>query len=605
MTAASLAHEGAYWKSASTTMPERYVRVPQRLIAAAAYYPLKVGVYSLVARLFLVAQTPVPLSAADITRYDPSLSRGAAQRALSSLVDDGWLIAHERAGQKSTYVPSWGRINGAPLPWTIGAICLDRPRHVRAICLDLRLLDLFLGKLTPHPQRGPIITRYVTSPLLGLADVGSYALLLGGLPGATPSLIAWGVTRDEQPLPLPDDDAILAQASQHTLFDGSGITLTARGLQKVGLVAPPQFTDSAQSLFFVPPKVIDNRPIRLPENVIDRQGDDDVGFAPFQSQKVTIASASSGITWESMGATKTQRESPPIPPKPSQMQHGGGIASPTKKKNSQRIELPDTEAARLLWSIHAHPTSIVELATMPVDLVGGAIAYAESEPGIESVPGWVVDALRRYRDEGWPIPQVRIKHHGGCIDVQEILSGKYGDLFRLGSDLTDLDCSLTDPEPGSSGGQTSVQGPTPILVLPCASAEVSQGAERVPDELAPAGNDQANELARANAQVEETDVGEADRTTLVRLWNRVLNSMQVQTSRHEFNIRVRRTSLLSIVNGVATIGTPSAFFKEGFENRYTGAVRDLISDLYVPVSQVRVVITGVGDQGANGLGLSI
>jgi chromosomal replication initiator protein len=96
-------------------------------------------------------------------------------------------------------------------------------------------------------------------------------------------------------------------------------------------------------------------------------------------------------------------------------------------------------------------------------------------------------------------------------------------------------------------------------------------------------------------------VSGADHTSLVRLWNGVLNTMQVQTSRNEFNTWVRRTSLLSIANGVATIGAPSAFNKEGFENRYLGAVRDLISELYVPVNQVRVVITGGGDQGANGL----
>jgi DnaA N-terminal domain len=105
----------------------------------------------------------------------------------------------------------------------------------------------------------------------------------------------------------------------------------------------------------------------------------------------------------------------------------------------------------------------------------------------------------------------------------------------------------------------------------------------------------------ANDPFEELAVSDACHTSLVCLWNRVLNSMQVQMSRHEFKTWVRRTSLLSIANGVATIGTPSAFFKEGFENRYTGIVRSLISALYVPVSQVRVVITGVSDQGANGL----
>ena len=181
------------------------MRIPQRLLSSAVYRPLQIGIYSLAARLFLICKAPVPLSAADILRYDPSLSRGAAQRALSSLVDGGWLIATERAGQKSTYVPSWGRVNGVPVPWIIGATCLDRPRHVRAVCLDLRLLDLFLGKLTPQPKRAAVITRYVTAPLLALADVGSYALLLGGLPSATPSLVAWGLTRNEQPLPLPDD----------------------------------------------------------------------------------------------------------------------------------------------------------------------------------------------------------------------------------------------------------------------------------------------------------------------------------------------------------------------------------------------------------------
>ena len=115
------------------------------------------------------------------------------------------------------------------------------------------------------------------------------------------------------------------------------------------------------------------------------------------------------------------------------------------------------------------------------------------------------------------------------------------------------------------------------------------------------GDDQADELASADEQLEEIAVGDAGHMSLVRLWNRVLNTMQMQMSRHEFNTWVRRTSLLSIANGVATIGMPSAFFKEGFENRYTGAVRSLISDLYAPVSQVRVVITGASDQLPYGL----
>lgn len=62
-----------------------------------------------------------------------------------------------------------------------------------------------------------------------------------------------------------------------------------------------------------------------------------------------------------------------------------------------------------------------------------------------------------------------------------------------------------------------------------------------------------NKQATADTQLEEMAIGDADRTTLVRLWNRVLELMQTQTSRHEFNTWIRRTSLLSIANGVAIV----------------------------------------------------
>jgi chromosomal replication initiator protein len=77
---------------------------------------------------------------------------------------------------------------------------------------------------------------------------------------------------------------------------------------------------------------------------------------------------------------------------------------------------------------------------------------------------------------------------------------------------------------------------------------------------------------------------------LVKIWNSTLGTMQVQTSRHEFNTWLRRASLLGIENGTATIGAPSAFFKEGLENRYIGPLRELISNLAGFPVQVRVVI---------------
>src|SRR6187397_739873 len=61
--------------------PSAYCPVPQRLITDLHDNPLAIGVYSLIARLYLVAQTPIPLSVPDVVRYDPTLSRGAVLRA--------------------------------------------------------------------------------------------------------------------------------------------------------------------------------------------------------------------------------------------------------------------------------------------------------------------------------------------------------------------------------------------------------------------------------------------------------------------------------------------------------------------------------------------
>src|SRR3954452_20840422 len=85
---------------------------------------------------------------------------------------------------------------------------------------------------------------------------------------------------------------------------------------------------------------------------------------------------------------------------------------------------------------------------------------------------------------------------------------------------------------------------------------------------------------------------------LTKIWNSTLGTMQVQTTRHEFNTWLRRATLQSVENGVATIGAPSAFFKEGLENRYSNPLRDLLSNLVGVPLQVRVVIAPPRPTGA-------
>lgn len=77
---------------------------------------------------------------------------------------------------------------------------------------------------------------------------------------------------------------------------------------------------------------------------------------------------------------------------------------------------------------------------------------------------------------------------------------------------------------------------------------------------------------------------------LAKIWSTALGTMQVQTSRQEFNTWLRNAALLSVDNGIATIGVLSPFLKEGVENRYTGPLRDLLTDLVGFPVKLRVVI---------------
>lgn len=77
---------------------------------------------------------------------------------------------------------------------------------------------------------------------------------------------------------------------------------------------------------------------------------------------------------------------------------------------------------------------------------------------------------------------------------------------------------------------------------------------------------------------------------LTQIWQATLGTMQMQTSRQEFDTWLRGTTLLSLESGVATVGTASAFYKEGIENRYMAPVRRSLGDIVGYPVQVRVVI---------------
>ena len=78
---------------------------------------------------------------------------------------------------------------------------------------------------------------------------------------------------------------------------------------------------------------------------------------------------------------------------------------------------------------------------------------------------------------------------------------------------------------------------------------------------------------------------------LNQIWQTALGTIQLQTSRQEFDTWLRGTTLVALDGGMATVGTSSPFHKEGLENRYLAPVRRSLGDIVGYPVQVRVVIT--------------
>jgi len=416
---------------AAPSQPSNYCPVPQRLITDVHDNPLAIGMYALVGRLYFVVQEPVPLSVPDVLRYDPTLSRGAVIRALKRLVDGGWLLATTRRGHKTRYVPTWGRVKGIAQPWHIGQPCMGRPRHVGRLPLDRALLDVCMGKITPHPVETAPITRYITTPALSLADVGCYALTLAGLPHETSALRWLGLVRDGQARPLPGDARLLAIISQRPLiFDEADAPrdteLTTSGTRKLGMASMPAQDNEggrAQPRFFVPPGMIGSMIRPMIGSMIG---------SPEEVPAEPIATASpqtrsdvrfTGITWESRDQ-KDSETPPPTPPQPiSGGSGGGGLESAEKRGGSgAAAAAPDTEAARALTALNVRPAIVVELADTPIHVIETAIADAQARPGVRDQAAWAVSMIRDARKHGWRITGYRTAAQQEVVNWEKVIA---------------------------------------------------------------------------------------------------------------------------------------------------------------------------------------
>ncbi|MDQ2997642.1 MAG: hypothetical protein M3R61_11370, partial [Chloroflexota bacterium] len=308
------------------TMPQLdqdYVFLPQRLLADLQANPAAIGVYALIGRLFLIYQAPIPLSAADLQRYDPTLSYGAARGALQRLVGLRWLT--DQSGHKNHYTPTWGVIKGTVQPWRMDAPTLGRPAHVVTLRLDRRLLDVGMGKLIPHPTY-PAQTnnRYLEQPILSLRDVGTYAQVQSGHAlAATPALWRYGLIRDGMAQPLASAADLIALASQRTL-DGDGAAPTEQGLRTLGLAlssAPPA-PPPGQPLFFVDHALIPDPITRLIPDLIPPSAEPERPSSAAECVKTRVPAHPPRMAG-TPGILSESSDSPPNPPAPRQRGGGG------------------------------------------------------------------------------------------------------------------------------------------------------------------------------------------------------------------------------------------------------------------------------------------
>jgi hypothetical protein len=417
------------------TLPadEPYLLLPEPLALDLRDSPLAVGIYLLVGRAFLVHQGPIPLSATDIQAYNGSgdLLRGAILRALTRLCKGGYLLrqsAQER-GLKATYLPGWGRVGGEAHPWSFDAACLDRPRSVRAVRIPRVLIDVCLGRITPHQRHAALIDRYVTRPPVSLRDLGAYGLSWAGIPTPTPALTRLGLISPTGPLPPPPWAQLLARISQQPLFDADpeAPTLSLRGLQRAGFtVAPTTPAPDSPPLFFVPTDMIGGMISTLSSQVIAQrigmssESETDLSASGSTETPISHAAETTTGTQGNSGISGNEATSPStasaeakakaesssrlpsetakrLPTQPSMVN-----ASPMPQTIPPAAAPATTPAEEMLRELGVYPSVARQHCDLSLALIERAQTIAQRLPGRRSLAATIVQLLHEEQaSPGW------------------------------------------------------------------------------------------------------------------------------------------------------------------------------------------------------------
>jgi len=227
---------------------DRYVLVPDSLIAAFAHDPLAVGVYAAIARLCMAARDAVPVAARDLAAWmgsDRDADRAAIMRRIVKLEERGWVMVTRRTATKNSLLPTWGRDQSNVVrPWRFDQADTGRPTHLRGRRVPLSLFDDYLGRLDPQPGQGSaLISRYFTQPLLDLTDIGIYTIGLRAEVASSPRLCHLGLQTAAGMLKPVDGRSLMAQANSRqltTLEDDNviAVLLSVHGHARLGIPTP-------------------------------------------------------------------------------------------------------------------------------------------------------------------------------------------------------------------------------------------------------------------------------------------------------------------------------------------------------------------------------
>ncbi len=397
--------------------PDRdYLWIPTQLLDQLYDTPLAIGLYTLIARRWLADGGPdgVPISDADVARYDPLLSsRGALLRALDRLQRGGWVEVVRTQGAKTRYTPAWGWVRGGLRCWSKDAPSLNRGR-VQTIRVSRLLLDDYLGRLIPHPKAPALVERYQDTPVISLKDIGIY--ILRQRHRATveaPALEAAFLCHADEALAVPRTEDTLARAE-----------LSHQGMQRVGLLPPgpcprPGHPDSRPPVFFVAPDMIGH----MIGHMIGSAGGPQEASTAVQRDESRVGDDILNVT--GIKGIKGMLN----PPTPFDSEAGGGqelfpdsaenhlerrcrmepkdVQSPRRSNRPRRereiMSIPATPSAARLVDVGVRPAQCVELADQPLETIAAAIADGEARPKVHDLAAWVVSMVRDVRDHGWEL----------------------------------------------------------------------------------------------------------------------------------------------------------------------------------------------------------